>query len=267
MIRTTGEGFGVDDEKDPTKATNNKQGVLSKIVSLSIGYGNDEIRGAIMEHTNDVTAYGDREWNPMLIDFMPVSELPDLQDKGAYLALRTMIADNIREGLLGRLPDMTWHGAFYNVTRHFQADTWISFYDDTCGDAYNLGNKKDRFTNLGWRMNINLFEPAGNKFLEKPYCPISLSFSIAGKVLIDNVEYWTVVSQISNTSVGVYYIRELNMSPTYSGHVLNPTSHRMFTVNATGTGKTRWKNPYPFVSHKGKIHMFDLKEKNTKPSI
>jgi hypothetical protein len=262
MVRPSGLGFGVDDEKDPQKASNNRQGALSSTLSMVNGFASAGIFGALSFGILDSNTDKGRAWSPILVDFMPVSELPDPKSPTAYLTIRNLIEGNIKQALTSNYPNMEWDGAYYKTTKNQYVNTGVFFYDESCGDAYNVGNQGTRYEGLKWGFAPPLFEQGSLVEKGKPYCSLTFEPSITGKVTINNTVYWVIASKTSNMSNNIYYTMVLNNN--YAGHILNPKSFSFYTYNGDGkpSEKPTWTNHYPFVSHQGKQHLFDVNDTN-----
>lgn len=262
MVRPSGIGFGVDDEKDPLKASNNQQGTLSSATSIVNGFAMNGIFGALSFGVLDSNIDKGRAWSPILVDFMPVSELPNPHSPDAYLTIRNLIEENIKQSLTSSYPDMEWDGAYFKTTKNIDVNTAAFFYDKTCNDAYNIGNENTRYERDDWGFKLSLFEKGSLNEQSKPFCSVPFQSSITGKVLINKIAYWIVASKTSNTTNLAYYLTALNQS--YAGHILNPKSFLFYARNGNEklSKKVSWVNPYPYVSHQGKQHLFDKADTN-----
>lgn len=262
MVRPSGIGFGVDDEKDPLKASNNQQGTLSSATSIVNGFAMNGIFGALSFGILDSNTDKGRAWSPILVDFMPVSVLPNPHSPDAYLTIRNVIEKNIKQSLTASYPDMEWDGAYFKTTKNIDVNTTVLFYDETCGDAYNIGNQGVLSDRLAWKFPSTLLEKGSLVEQGKPYCSLSFEPSITGNVLINNVPHWIISSKTSSVTNLVYYSVALNKS--YAGHILNPKSFLFYARNGDEkpSKKIAWTNLYPYVSHQGKQHLFDKADTN-----
>lgn len=262
MVRPSGIGFGVDDEKDPLKASNNQQGTLSSATSIVNGFAMNGIFGALSFGVLDSNIDKGRAWSPILVDFMPVSELPNPHSPDAYLTIRNLIEENIKQSLTSSYPNMEWDGAYYKTIKNADVNTTVLFYDKTCGDAHNIGNEGISSEILAALYPSPLFEKDSIAEQGKPYCSLSFEPSITGKLLINNIEHWIITSKTSNLANLTYYSTALNQS--YAGHILNPKSFLFYARkgNEKLSKKVSWVNPYPYVSHQGKQHLFDKADTN-----
>lgn len=273
MVQPSGIGFGVDDMSNPTDTpliTNN--GVITDNESigsleLTTSFIDGGIGGALLFSMLDNTVKKQNEWTPILVDFMPVADLPNPHDKGTYLTIRNMVSNNIRTALEKEHPNMEWKGAYFNTNRWASAKSKVFFNDLSCGDAYNIGNTNGRYPLLSWATQPELFENSGDSKLVAPYCGFTFESSMTGKVTINGIEHWIIVSltsKASNSPDNTYYMQSLNES--YPGHILNPIAFRFYTLNSDLENVKRriWVNKYPFVSYKGTVHLFDIEDTGTK---
>ncbi|MCI2285954.1 hypothetical protein L3081_24315 [Colwellia sp. MSW7] len=220
MVRPSGLGFGVDDEKDPLKASNNRQGALSSTLSMVNGFASAGIFGALSFGILDSNTDKGRAWSPILVDFMPVSELPDPKSPTAYLTIRNLIEGNIKQALTSNYPNMEWDGAVFTTTKYQSTNTGIIFYDDSCDDAYNTGNQSTPYKKLNWNFKAPFFEKSSLNEQGRPYCALTFEPSITGKVMINNIAHWIITSRTAKVSVNTFYLLALNKN--YVGHILNP---------------------------------------------
>ena len=268
MVRPSGIGYGVDDVSNPSDAVLVTKDGVSDSFALGGSYLEGGIGGALLFGVLNNTVEKQNNWAPILVDFIPVADLPNPHDKGAYLKLRNVVSNNIRAALESQYKDMEWKGAYYNTNRWASAKSKVFFNDATCGDAYNMGNKGGRYPLLARATPHELFEDTGDNKLVAPYCGFTFESSITGKAMIDGVEHWIITSlttKANNSANNAYYIQALNKA--YSGHILNP---RAFLFNALSSDlknvKDRsWVNKYPFVTHQGETHLFD--EDDTKKTL
>ncbi len=259
MVRTSGLGFGVDDESDPLKASNNVQGGLSKTASALTGFAMGGIFGSIGFMSLDGDTNKGRQWNPMLVDFIPVDELPDLNDKGAYLTVRNLVTSHVKEGLKEVFPDLTWQGEYLLSPKYTLPVTLVNYNTADCIAAHNIGSTT-QFTNTKNRA-YKTFEGVEIP-LSGEDCNFTFDSAITGKVKgSDNKMYWIIMSTTRLPySVELFTFNALNKA--YKGHVLNPTSYKFFAI--ADDKHTYWNNPYPFVAHKGENHLFDKQDVNKK---
>jgi hypothetical protein len=270
MVRPSGIGYGVDDVRNPSDAVLVTKDGVSDSFALGGSYLEGSIGGALLFGVLNNTVEKQNNWAPILVDFIPVADLPNPHDKGAYLKLRNVVSNNIRAALESQYKDMEWKGTYYDIQRHASTNTKVFFNDGTCGDAYNIGNEGVRYPLLSWSVHPKLLEDKGDNKLVAPYCLFSFEPSITGKAMIDGVEHWTITSittRMSSSANNTYYTQALNKA--YLGHILNPPAFifRFYTVsnNSTKIGKKTWVNKYPFVTHQGEIHLFD--ENDTQKSL
>lgn len=265
MARPAGLGIGMEDEDNPAEASNNLRDGFDKTTDVVTGMLTSGLVGAASFLSLGSKSDDLRSWRSGLVDFIPVSEVPNLGTGDSFTFIRDYVAANIRKGLDAQYDDITWKGVFTRKKTAY-AESAVIYFDSpsACYEAANvLPEGSEPMAKWGgYDVSDDVFESSKAKNIGQ-FCAFAFHPMITGKIKMNEEDYYIITTRAGRIGMSVYFVNRLNN--TYPGFVLNNKIYDFKFSN--GKAGAYWNNSVPFVSKDGERFFFDANEESSISSL
>lgn len=200
-------GKGVYDSRKPM---DNAVGKSSSGLSAMSGYLAGGVFGGLGMLSISSGTNSDREWNPYIIDFIPMSELdvsnPVVAGKVAQVRL-----GNFFETAMAKMDNATYHGVYYQKNKRIPTDNYIVHSGSVCEtgiEFMHTANNPIAKTERYWQKNIVDISEEANSLATG--CAIGFKSSVAG---VYN-DHYIVTHEVVGNNIGLYFMMKTAESLT-----------------------------------------------------
>lgn len=263
MAKPAGLGIGMEDEENPAEASNNLRDGFDKTTDVVTGMLTSGLVGAASFLSLGSKSDELRSWRSGLVDFIPASNLDDLNSIESHTYIKDYVAGKLIKALKITHPNLINHGAFFTKKTAFQYSVSMYISDSSCETAINTGlSEKDYVSTWGqWDASESLFDGESMSNV-RGFCPMGFDTKVSGKIKINGQDFYILVSELTRTSISHYYLT--SSLKDYEGIVLLSQSFQIVLGNGK---KGTWNNGIPYVVNKGKRYFFDANEVSSLSSL